>query len=123
MPEPFLKILALILLCEVHLNASFISESVYRQTNRTGGGIFQEICVGDLLEQLAFYDSSESKSGAISGVKTGVISGVKSGTNYPTFAFMGNREESAREKFPAGTLWSNRVDFACAFSILKTLPL
>ena len=67
----------------------------------------------------AFNDSSESKSGAISGVKTGVISG----TNYPTFAFIGNREESAREKFPAGTLWSNRVDLACAFSILKTLPL
>lgn len=70
-------------------------------------------------EQFDFNDSSESKSGAISGVKTGVISG----TNYPTFAFMSNREESAREKFPAETLWSNRVDFACAFSILKTLPL
>ena len=67
--------------------------------------------------------AAKVKVGAISGVKTGVISGVKSGTNYPTFAFMGNREESAREKFPAGTLWSNRVDFACAFSILKTLPL
>ena len=84
-----------------HLNASFISESVYRQTNRTGGGIFQEICADDLPEQFDSNDSSDSKSGAISGVKTGVISGVKSGTDYPTFALMGNREESAREKFPA----------------------
>lgn len=83
------------------MNASFISESVYRQTNRTGGGIFQEICADDLPEQFDSNDSSDSKSGAISGVKTGVISGVKSGTDYPTFALMGNREESAREKFPA----------------------
>ena len=105
------------------MNASFISESVYRQTNRTGGGIFQEICADDLPEQFDSNDSSDSKSGAISGVKTGVISGVKSGTDYPTFALVGNREESAREKFSAGSLWSNRVDFACAFSILKTLPL
>ena len=97
------------------MNASFISKSVYRQTNRTGGGIFQEICADDLPEQFDSNDGSESKSGAISG--------VKSGTNYPTFAFIGNRAESAWEKFPTGTLWSNRVDFASAFSILKTLPL
>lgn len=93
------------------MNASFISESVYRQTNRTESEVFQEICSCALPEQFDFNDSSESKSGAISG------------TNYPTFAFMRNREESARENFPAETLWSNRVDFACAFSILKTLPL
>ena len=93
------------------LNAFFISEFVYRQTNRTEGGIFQKICGCALPGRLEFGDSNESKSGVISG------------TNYPTFAFMGNREESTREKFPAGSLRSNRVDFACAFSILKTLPL
>lgn len=62
-----------------------ISESIYRQANRTGGGIFQEICAGALPGQFAFNDSSESKNGAISGVKTGVISG----TNYPTLLLWG----------------------------------
>ena len=96
-----------------------IFESIYRQTNRTGGQYFKKICRCALPGRLEFGDSNERKSGAISGVKTGAISG----TNYPTFAFIGNREESTWEKFPTGTLWSNRVDFASAFSILKTLPL
>ena len=78
-----------------------IFESIYRQTNRTGGQYFKKICRCALPGRLEFGDSNERKSGAISGVKTGVISGVKSGTDYPTFALMGNREESAREKFPA----------------------
>ena len=68
-----------------------ISESVYRQTNRTGDGIFQVLCVDDLPEQLAFNDSSESKSGAISG--------VKSGTDYPTLLLWGIEKRAPRRNF------------------------
>ena len=63
-----------------------IFESIYRQTNRTGGQYFKKICRCALPGRLEFGDSNERKSGARSGVKTGAISGgLKSGVKQRLF--------------------------------------